>query len=61
MHVYNFLITEGHFDIARTFAQEASIPALKLQQQNDIYDEENTCSRLEIKNLIRSNKIDEAI
>jgi hypothetical protein len=31
MHVYHFLITEGHFDIARTFAEEAGISASKLE------------------------------
>jgi hypothetical protein len=31
MHVYHFLITEGHFDIASTFAQEAGIPQSKLE------------------------------
>lgn len=46
MHVYHFLITEGHFDIARTFAQEAGIPTPKIQQQNGICDEETTTTRL---------------
>lgn len=25
IHIYNFLLTEGHFDIAETFAEEAGL------------------------------------
>ena len=33
LHVYNFLIMEGHFDVAKTFAEEAGL-SMKILQKN---------------------------
>jgi predicted transcriptional regulator len=32
IHVYNFLITEGHFDVAKTFAEESGLPQAKIEK-----------------------------
>ena len=32
LHIYNFLITEGHFDVAKTFAKEANISTKTIAQ-----------------------------
>ena len=63
IHVYNFLITEGHFDIAETFAKESGLPSrvISMYEKDPRTNQGVTARRLEIKMLVKNDKIDEAI
>lgn len=60
-HIYNFFITEGHYDLANTFAKESQLNSTNLPNVVPLIKEEAVTKRLLIKNLIKTNDFDTAI
>ena len=59
-HVMSFLLSEGLFEAAKSFSEEANIPSIFYTYVVPEVDEKSIWARYEIRNHISKGEIDEA-